>query len=295
MSRSLGLHHGGVNVEQLGGAFQVVAELVTDGDVAVLTGAGLSTESGIPDYRGPMGRSRSFTPITYQAFVASASERQRYWARSHLGWRRIARALPNSGHVAIADLERRGLLSGIITQNVDGLHQAAGARAVVDLHGRLDTVICLDCRALSSRVALDERLRAVNATWDAQPDQLNPDGDAVVASRDVERFRVVGCERCDGLLKPDVVFFGESVPLPRVEQSYAIVDNSSALLVLGSSLAVMSGHRFVRHAAKIGVPVAIVNQGSTRGDTHAEVTLDAPLGKTLTALVRRLDSIAANT
>jgi NAD-dependent SIR2 family protein deacetylase len=284
-----------VDVEQLGGAFQVVAELVADGDVAVLTGAGLSTESGIPDYRGPMGRSRSFTPITYQAFVASAAERQRYWARSHLGWRRIARALPNSGHVALADLERRGLLSGIITQNVDGLHQAAGARAVVDLHGRLDSVICLDCRALSSRVALDERLQAVNETWDGQADQLNPDGDAVVASGDIERFRIVGCERCDGLLKPDVVFFGESVPLPRVEQSYAIVDNSSALLVLGSSLAVMSGHRFVRHAAKIGVPVAIVNQGRTRGDTHAEVTLDAPLGKTLTALVRQLDGIVANT
>jgi NAD-dependent SIR2 family protein deacetylase len=290
-----GLHHGGVNVEQRGQAFQVVTDLVADGDVAVLTGAGLSTESGIPDYRGPMGRSRSFAPITYQAFVASASDRQRYWARSHLGWRRIARALPNSGHVAIADLERRGLLSGIITQNVDGLHQAAGAQQVVDLHGRLERVICLDCGAASSRVALDDRLRAANASWVAHVSQLNPDGDAVVAARDVERFQVVGCERCGGLLKPDVVFFGESVPLPRVEESYAIVDNSSALLVLGSSLSVMSGYRFVRHAAKIGVPVAIVNQGPTRGDTHAEVILDAPLGPTLTALVKQLDGIAATT
>jgi NAD-dependent SIR2 family protein deacetylase len=265
---------------------EALADLVSDGDIAVLTGAGLSTESGIPDYRGTMGRSRSVTPITYQAFLTSASDRQRYWARSHLGWRVIAQAYPNSGHQAVAELERRGLLSGIITQNVDGLHQAAGARQVVDLHGRLDSVVCLDCAAVSSRVALDGRLRAANDGWSARADQLNPDGDAVVAAGDVEQFRVVNCEHCGGLLKPDVVFFGESVPLPRVTQSYAIVDNASALLVLGSSLTVMSGYRFVRHAAKIGVPVAIVNQGPTRGDTNAEVRIDAPLGSTLTALVR---------
>jgi NAD-dependent SIR2 family protein deacetylase len=288
-------HHGTVNVEPSDQPFHAVVDLIADGDVAVLTGAGLSTESGIPDYRGPMGRARSFAPITYQAFVGSTSDRRRYWARSHLGWQRIAHALPNSGHAAVADLERRGLLSGIITQNVDGLHQAAGAQQVVDLHGRLDRVVCLDCGAVSTRAALDNRLREANAGWVARADQLNPDGDVDVALHDVERFRIVGCEHCDGLLKPDVVFFGESVPRPRVEQCYELVDNAGAVLVLGSSLSVMSGYRFVRHAAKIGVPVAIVNQGPTRGDVHAEVTLDAALGATLTALVKQLDRIAAMT
>jgi NAD-dependent SIR2 family protein deacetylase len=284
-----------VDVEDLGRQLRVLADLVADGDVAVLTGAGLSTESGIPDYRGPIGRARSFAPITYQAFVDAVADRQRYWARSHLGWRRITEAVPNSGHTAIADLERRGLLSGIITQNVDGLHQAAGAQQVVDLHGRLDRVVCLGCGAVSPRVALDARLSAANAGWGARADALNPDGDAVVAPRDIERFRVVDCERCDGLLKPDVVFFGESVPVPRVEQSYAVVDAASVLLVLGSSLSVMSGYRFVRHAVKIGVPVAIVNQGPTRGDASADLRLDAPLGTTLSALVGQVDHMAATT
>ena len=278
-----------MSIASSGQLLLTLADLVADGDVAVLTGAGLSTESGIPDYRGPMGRARSFAPITYQAFVGSASARQRYWARSHLGWRRISHASPNAGHAAVADLERRGLLAGIITQNVDGLHQAAGARNVIDLHGRLDRVACLDCGTVSSRWALDDRLREVNAGWVAHADQTNPDGDADVAERDVERFRIVACEPCGGLLKPDVVFFGESVPLPRVEQSYAVVDNASLLLVLGSSLTVMSGYRFVRHATKVGVPVAIVNQGPTRGDAHAALRLDAPLGRTLTELVRDLD------
>jgi NAD-dependent SIR2 family protein deacetylase len=271
-------------------SLQAVVDLVATGDVAVLTGAGLSTESGIPDYRGPTGRARSFAPITYQAFVGSASDRQRYWARSHLGWRRMAGARPNLGHIAVAELAHRRLLRGLITQNVDGLHQAAGAEDVVDLHGRLDRVICLACGAMSSRAALDERLVAANLGWDAHADHLNPDGDAEVSPGDIERFQIVGCEHCDGLLKPDVVFFGENVPRPRVEQCYELVDNASALLVLGSSLSVMSGYRFVRHAAKIGVPVAIVNQGPTRGDTHADLIIDAPLGATLTALVHELDA-----
>jgi NAD-dependent SIR2 family protein deacetylase len=284
-----------VDVESRDARFQILVDLVADGDVAVLTGAGLSTESGIPDYRGPIGRARSITPITYQAFVGSAANRQRYWARSHLGWRRIAKATPNSGHVAVAELERAGRLSGIVTQNVDGLHQAAGARGVVDLHGRLDRVICLGCSAVSSRAELDARLRAANADWVAQSDRLKPDGDADVAVSDIERFRIVGCEHCDGVLKPDVVFFGESVPLSRVEQSYAVMEYAGVLLVLGSSLSVMSGYRFVRHAVKIGVPVAIVNQGPTRGDAHAYVRLDAPLGATLTALVTQVEELAAAT
>jgi NAD-dependent SIR2 family protein deacetylase len=278
-----------VNVTDVGESLRVVADLVADGDVAVLSGAGMSTESGIPDYRGPTGRSRSFAPITYQAFVGSESDRRRYWARSHLGWRRIGQALPNSGHVAVADLERRGLLSGIITQNVDGLHQAAGAQQVVDLHGRLDRVVCLGCGASSARAALHDRLLDANAKWVAQVTRINPDGDADVAGSDVERFRVVDCELCGGLLKPDVVFFGESVPRERVERCIAMVDNASALLVLGSSLHVMSGYRFVRHAARIGVPVAIINQGPTRGDAHAEVILDAALGPTLATLAEMDD------
>jgi NAD-dependent SIR2 family protein deacetylase len=272
---------------------QLIADLVAAGDVTVLTGAGLSTESGIPDYRGSTGMARSFDPITYQEFVGSAADRQRYWARSHLGWRRITAARPNTGHRAVAELEHRGLLRGIITQNVDGLHQAAGAHDVVDLHGRLDRVICLSCGEVSTRCALDERLVSANAGWDVRADRLNPDGDADVSLADVERFRIVNCEACDGLLKPDVVFFGESVPLPRVELSYELVENAGALLVLGSSLTVMSGYRFVRRAAKIGVPVAIINQGHTRGDVHADISLDAPLGETLTALVNQLDALPA--
>jgi NAD-dependent SIR2 family protein deacetylase len=279
-----------VSVERSGQPFHDLVDLVADGDVAVLTGAGLSTESGIPDYRGPIGRTRNFAPITYQAFVGSTSDRQRYWARSHLGWQRIGHASPNAGHIAVADLERRGLLAGIITQNVDGLHQAAGARDVVDLHGRLDRVVCLGCGEVTSRLALDARLRDANMGWVAYADRLNPDGDAEVALDEIERFRFVDCERCDGLLKPDVVFFGESVPRPRVEQCYEIVNDAGTLLVLGSSLSVMSGYRFVRHAAKVGVPVVIVNQGPTRGDASADVRLDAPLGTTLTALVNEVAS-----
>jgi NAD-dependent SIR2 family protein deacetylase len=274
-------------------ALATLAELIAAGDVVILGGAGLSTESGIPDYRGPTGLARGATPISYQDFVGAASARQRYWARSHLGWRHIARALPNPGHVAVAELEHRGLLGGIITQNVDGLHQAAGATQVVELHGSLDQVVCLGCGVLSSRDALDQRLRAANAGWDAQVGQLKPDGDAVVAASDIERFQVVDCEGCGGLLKPDVVFFGENVPRPRVKQCYAMIDDASALLVLGSSLTVMSGYRFVRHAAKIAVPVAIINQGQTRGDAHAVMTLDVALGETLTALVTRLDAMTA--
>jgi NAD-dependent SIR2 family protein deacetylase len=233
--------------------------------------------------------------MTYQEFVGAASARQRYWARSHLGWRHIHAAAPNLGHRAVADLERRGLLTGIITQNVDGLHQAAGAERVVDLHGRLSRVVCLGCRRLSDREQLDRRLREANPTWEAHVSQVNPDGDVVLVDDDVRRFVVVDCDRCGCLLKPDVVFFGESVPLPRVERCYEIVDNASALLVLGSSLAVMSGYRFVRHAAKTGVPVAIINQGPTRGDAHACVTLDVALGATLSALVEQLDGIVAVT
>ncbi len=271
-----------------GTSFRVLAELVAGGSVLVLSGAGLSTESGIPDYRGPTGRARRAEPMTYQTFVGSAAARQRYWARSHVGWRHVARAAPNAGHRAVAELERRGLMAGTITQNVDGLHTAAGARQVIELHGRLDQVLCLACGRRSDRDDLDGRLRAANPGWATEAAGLaviNPDGDAVLDDGLAERFQVVSCRGCGGVLKPDVIFFGENVPRTRVDDCYARVERAGALVVLGSSLTVMSGFRFVRQAAKLGIPVVIVNQGTTRGDELATATLDAPLGDTLTQLV----------
>jgi NAD-dependent SIR2 family protein deacetylase len=266
----------------------MLAGLVAGGEVLVLSGAGLSTESGIPDYRGPTGLARRAEPMTFQAFTGSAAARQRYWARSHLGWRHIAGAVPNTGHRAVAELATRGLLTGIITQNVDGLHQAAGAPGVTELHGNIGRVTCLGCAQRTPRAGLDRRLRAANPGWDARVSQLNPDGDAVLDPGAIAGFRVVDCEGCGGLLKPDVVFFGENVPPPRVAECYAMVGRAAALLVLGSSLTVMSGYRFVRRAAQLGIPVAIVNQGRTRGDCHAMTLLDAPLGRTLTGLLALL-------
>ncbi len=266
----------------------MLADLVTDGEVVVLSGAGLSTESGIPDYRGETGRRRRAEPMTYQTFVSSAAARRRYWARSHLGWRHIVDAAPNAGHRAVAELQRRGLVAGIITQNVDGLHQAAGAREVVELHGSLHRVRCLACGHRTSRHALDRRLRAANSGWRARSAMINPDGDAVLAADEIETFRTVDCEGCGGVLKPDVVFFGENVPPSRVEECYALTERAGLLLVLGSSLTVMSGYRFVRRAAARSIPVAIINQGPTRGDGEALMTFDAPLGPALTSLLEAL-------
>jgi NAD-dependent SIR2 family protein deacetylase len=281
------------------GSFHLLVSVVGEGNVTVLSGAGLSTESGIPDYRGPSGQARrAGQPMTYQAFTGSAAARQRYWARSHLGWRHISGATPNSGHRAVALLERAGLVRGIITQNVDGLHQAAGARAVTELHGSLHRVVCLGCWQRSPRAELDARLRAANPGWAAgDPDgasagapagepAVNPDGD--VALEDTAGFVVADCVSCGGILKPDVVFFGENVPKPRVASCFDLVSASSGLVVLGSSLTVLSGLRYVRHAASLGMPVVIVNQGPTRGDALAAATLDAPLGPTLTAAAREL-------
>jgi NAD-dependent protein deacetylases, SIR2 family len=261
-------------------------DLVHAGGVVVLSGAGLSTESGIPDYRGPSGALRRHPPMTVQAFLGSPEARHRYWARSHLGWRQIASARPNAGHRAVAELQRRGSLAGIVTQNVDGLHQAAGARDVIELHGGLDLVVCLSCGLRESRRDLDARLRAANVAFAAAVTQINPDGDVELPDSELARFVPVGCRYCSSdLVKPDVVFFGETVPRPRVDACYALVEAAAALLVLGSSLSVMSGLRFVRHAAKRGTPIAIINQGATRGDPLAELKIDAPLGETLTALV----------
>jgi NAD-dependent SIR2 family protein deacetylase len=263
--------------------------LLRRGGVVVLSGAGISTESGIPDYRGPTGQLRARLPMTIAEFSGSVAARQRYWARSQVGWKRMSRAAPNDGHRAVAELQRMGVLDGIITQNVDGLHQAAGARDVIELHGSLAWVVCLECGSRSPRTTLDERLRAANPEFDAvslAPSANNPDGDVELADEHVARFRLVGCECCGSdLLKPDVVFFGENVPRPRVDRCYELVAAGSSLLVLGSSLTVMSGLRFVQRARRDGTPVAIVNRGVTRGDPLADLKLDAPLGATLTRLL----------
>ncbi|MEU7573507.1 MULTISPECIES: NAD-dependent protein deacetylase [unclassified Micromonospora] len=278
--RGCARQHGGVS-----DAFEGLARLLAGGGVVVLSGAGLSTESGIPDYRGPSGAARRHTPMTYQAFTRDPQARRRYWARSHLGWRTIARAAPNDGHRAVARLQHAGLLDGIVTQNVDGLHTAAGATGVIELHGRLDEVTCLDCGNLTGRDELHRRLTEANPGFDARVAHVNPDGDVELPDEAVAGFRVVDCGVCGGgMLKPDVVFFGETVPAPRVADCFALVEGARAVLVLGSSLTVMSGRRFVLRAAKRGIPVAIVNQGVTRGDGYAAVRLDAPLGATLTAL-----------
>lgn len=267
---------------------QSALELLSRRRLVALTGAGVSTDSGIPDYRGPSGTSRRHTPMTFQTFTGSDDARRRYWARSHLGWRVVAGAQPNQGHIAVADLEQQGVVAGVVTQNVDGLHTAGGARSVVELHGNLSRVVCLHCGDLSSREGLDELLRQANPGWTAHVGTVNPDGDAELSDDAVRTFRPVDCLLCGGVLKPDVVFFGETVPADRVQPSFALVERANALLVLGSSLTVMSGYRFVLRAGRLGIPVAIVNQGSTRADGRATVKLDASLGTVLPLLVQQL-------
>jgi NAD-dependent SIR2 family protein deacetylase len=275
-------------------AAEQLASLVRAGGVVVLSGAGISTESGIPDYRGPSGSQlRRHAPMTYQLFTGDPAARRRYWARSHVGWQLMRTAVPNDGHRAVAELERRGLVLGTITQNVDGLHQAAGAAHVIDLHGRLDRVVCLSCGAAETRSHVRDRLDAANARWSATITAVNPDGDVDLPDEQLDGFTVVDCERCGGVLKPDVVYFGENVPTERVAAAYELVDRASTLLVLGSSLTVFSGRRFVLRAAKAGTPVAIVNGGPTRGDEHAVLKLETPIGATMTSLLRALEGAAA--
>jgi NAD-dependent SIR2 family protein deacetylase len=252
-----------------------VLHLLAGRQFVALTGAGMSTDSGIPDYRGPGAPARM--PMTYSEFVSGPQAQQRYWARSHLGWSRMRRAVPNEGHHALTGLEQAGRLRMLITQNVDGLHEAAGTRSLCALHGRIADVVCLGCRAQTSRASLHARLGRLNPGWsDEHADvAVRPDGD--VDLEDTGGFRVPGCDACGGVLKPDVVFFGENVPKRRVERCYAAVDAldpaTEALVVLGSSLTVMSGFRFVRRAAKLGVPVVVVNRGRTRADDLPVVRL----------------------
>ncbi|MEV0900350.1 NAD-dependent protein deacetylase [Actinoplanes sp. NPDC049802] len=264
--------------------------LVAEGGVVVLSGAGLSTDSGIPDYRGPSGSARRSTPMTYQTFTGDPVARRRYWARSHLGWRTIGDARPNEGHLAVARLQDSGLVSGVITQNVDGLHQAAGARDVIELHGNLARIVCLDCGGLSGRAELEERLTAANPGFAAVAATVNPDGDVELDDAEVAGFTVVDCRACGGMLKPDVVYFGETVPADRVARAFALVEGARTLLILGSSLTVMSGRRFVLRAVREGVRVAIVNRGVTRGEPYADLMIDAPLGVILPNLGINMDS-----
>lgn len=264
-----------------------LVELCRNRRIVALTGAGCSTESGIPDYRGEGTRERARNPVRFDVYVRDEAARARYWARAVLGWPRFSAARPNPGHHAIAKLEHAGLIRAVITQNVDRLHHAAGSREVVELHGALADVRCLDCNAIEPRAELQARLLELNPGWLDHEAALAPDGDADLDGS-LTGFRVAGCRRCGGVLKPDVVFFGEQVPAAIVERSYALVEGGEVLLVLGSSLAVFSGLRFVRRAAARGIPVAIVTRGATRGDELAALKLDATLGELLPRLCARL-------
>lgn len=282
------------------GTMDDLVDLVSAGGVLVLSGAGMSTESGIPDYRGPDG-TRRVEPMTLGEFTGSSEARRRYWARSYIGWQRFNQARPNSGHEQVTLLQDEGYVGPIITQNVDGLHQQAGARDVVELHGSLDRAVCLTCGEVTSRDGLHERMTEANPGFMEQfaaqaetvgsqwGEQVRPDGDIVVPDSLVESFYPPLCLVCGrDTVKPDVVFFGESVPKPLVDTCFRLVEEAGAVLVLGSSLSVMSGYRFVRHAARSGVPVAIVTRSATRGDADATIRLHAPLGPTLNALVAAL-------
>ena len=266
-------------------------ELLSGRRLAVLTGAGLSTDSGIPDYRGPEAPPRN--PMTYQEFVGDAELRRRYWARNHVGWHHLRHAEPNAGHAAVARLERRGLTTGLITQNVDRLHADAGSALCVDLHGRFDQVLCLDCGTRYSRQTVSRLLEELNPGFlerSRLDGDIAPDADADVA--DTEDFVVADCPVCGGMLKPDFVYFGENVPRERVAASFAMLNAADALLVAGSSLTVMSGLRFVKHAHKSGKPVVIINRGWTRGDDLADVKIEAGVATALEYLAAELPDLS---
>ena len=264
-----------------------LVELARGKRIVALTGAGCSTESGIPDYRGPKMEPRIREPMQHREFVEQVPARRRYWARSMIGWPRLAGAKPNPTHLALAAMERAGALAGVITQNIDGLHGTAGSTAVVELHGALARVRCLGCRAISSRHALQQRLAAANPAHVASA-HVAPDGDVDLPDALVDGFEVVACTACSGVLMPDVVFFGGSVPRETLDAAWALFDRAELLLVVGSSLAVFSGYRFVRRAAERGIPIAILNQGPTRGDPHAQLCIDARSGEALPVLARAL-------
>ena len=252
--------------------------------VFVLTGAGCSTASGIPDYRDDDGEWKRRPPVMFQAFRAQESTYRRYWARAYAGWPRFTAAQPGAAHHAFAAWERAGTLARLVTQNVDGLHQRAGSRAVIDLHGRLDVVVCLGCGERTSRASVQEAMATANARWNAAA-VAAPDGDADIEDAVIELFDAPRCERCGGLLKPDVVFFGENVPSARYEVAREALADADALLVAGSSLMVYSGFRFVKQAHEAGLPIAIINRGRTRGDEVAKLKVEGDVGTVLTEVV----------
>ena len=260
---------------------RLTAFIAEHGRVAVLGGAGVSTDSGIPDYRDRNGNWKTSQPIQGPDFIRDKHVQKRYWARSLIGWQRFGRADPNQSHKALAALEHAGFINHLITQNVDGLHQRAGSEAVIDLHGRLDRVICLDCRRLSSRADLQNRLAAANADFLHYDAGTAPDGDAYIEDAPFEQFELVPCDVCGGTLKPDVVFFGENVPAERVQRAATAVDEAAAMLVVGSSLMVYSGLRFVKRAVGDNKPVAALTLGKTRADDILSLKLDAPCGEVL--------------
>jgi NAD-dependent SIR2 family protein deacetylase len=260
-------------------------ELLAGGEVFVLSGAGVSTDSGIPDYRDEHGAWKGRAPIQYRDFVASDAVRRRYWARSMLGFPLIARAQPNAAHHALASLEARAVLSLLVTQNVDGLHHRAGNERTIDLHGRLDQVRCLGCGALTARAALQSELVSRNPGFSRVDALVKPDGDAELNDVDYERFAVVDCSTCGGMLKPHVVFFGESVPADRVMQAMAALERARLLLIVGTSLMVFSGFRFARAAVRFGVPIAIVNRGVTRADELSMLKIQGNVGDVLSQAV----------
>jgi NAD-dependent SIR2 family protein deacetylase len=270
-----------------------LCELIGNRRMVVLTGAGISTDSGIPDYRGPDSPPR--TPMTYQQFVGDPEFRRRYWARNHVGWRYMDAARPNAGHRALAELERLGVVAGVITQNVDLLHTKAGSRQVIDLHGSYAQVRCLDCGTRMSRMTLADRLELINPGFAAASVtglEVAPDADAVV--EDIEGFRMVDCAHCGGLLKPDIVYFGENVPPDRVAAAYALVDSAEVILIAGSSLTVLSGRRFVHRVARRGGTVLIVNRGPTRSDSLAARAVHAGCSPILSGLADRFGNRRAS-
>lgn len=260
-------------------------QLLRGRTVAALTGAGISTDSGIPDYRGEGAPVRS--PMTFQTFVSDEHARKRYWAGSHLGWRHFSAAQPNAGHRALAELELSGVVNGIVTQNVDGLHLRAGSRHVVDIHGSMDRVRCLRCGQSYARADIADRMTAANPWLDAPGGiRLNPDGDVDVDA--VEDMVVPDCSVCGGVLKPDVVFFGEFVPSAKFAEAAALVRRADALLIAGSSLVVNSGVRLLDQAVKRRIPVVVINRGVTKGDVRADLKIDAGTSEVLGALAERL-------
>lgn len=254
----------------------------------VLTGAGCSTEAGIPDYRDANGEWKRSAPMQFQLFVGSELARRRYWARSMIGWRTMSQATPATAHHALVRLQSAGRIALLVTQNVDGLHNAAGSRDVVDLHGRIDTVCCMGCGTRSRRAALQQELSQRNPHWAWLDARSAPDGDADLDHQDFAQFDVPACSQCGGMLKPDVVFFGESVPRKRVTTVRTALAEADALLVAGSSLMVYSGYRFVEDAVAAGKPVVVVNTGRTRADAVLTLKIDHEVGAALGALATRL-------